>query len=457
MCCNKPAQKSILGFTPYQWLVLLAAWIGWGFDVFDALLFNYVSRLCIPSLLGPGHNDPQSVARWTGIITSILLIGWGIGGIFFGKVTDRLGRTKTLLLTMLTYALATAACAFAHNIWMLLFFRFIASLGIGGEWAAGAALVAETVPDNKRVHAGALLYTASPAGLFLATFVTDVLTRRIDYLAANPDISWRIVFLTGLIPAAAAVLIRWHVHEPELWKKNQEEPRFTELFTASQIRNTLGGLAMASTALVTWWSFGAFLPLLASLLATDAAAGLAAPEQALLKARFITIATSWFNLGGLCGTLLTVPFAVRLGRRPMFACYYLCGATLLWGVLRLGLDPYYRLYIMFFVGIPVFGVFGAFPFYLPELFPTRLRGTGSGFCYNFGRLITAAGPFLVGWISSQASGTQEMLRVVSWIAVMPLAGGLLALSGAVTETKGRSLADSSCHTTSSAGAPTASE
>jgi MFS family permease len=149
-----------LGFTPYQWLVLFAAWLGWGFDVFDGLLFNYVSPICVPDLLHLTPGDPSrgpAVTFWTGALTSALLVGWALGGILFGKITDRIGRTRTLLFTMLTYALATAACAVAPNLWVLAIFRFVASLGIGGEWAAGASLVAETVPEERRVAARALL------------------------------------------------------------------------------------------------------------------------------------------------------------------------------------------------------------------------------------------------------------------------------------------------------------
>src|SRR5687767_9210756 len=144
----------------YQWTVLFAAWLGWGFDVFDGLLFNYVAPNCIPTLLGLPIGSPaanQAVFRWTGILTSILLIGWAAGGIIFGLVADRIGRTRTLMLTMLLYALGTAACAAAQNIPMLVAFRVIASLGIGGEWAAGAAMVAEVVPERRRVEAGAIL------------------------------------------------------------------------------------------------------------------------------------------------------------------------------------------------------------------------------------------------------------------------------------------------------------
>src|SRR6185503_646518 len=143
--------------------------------------------------------------RWTGILTSLLLIGWAAGGIIFGRVADRIGRTRTLLLTMALYSLGTAACAFAPDMWVLMLFRAVAALGIGGEWAAGAAMVAEVVPEKRRVEAGALLYTSAPIGLFLATFITYQIT---GVYFNDPTVSWRYVFLFGLIPAAAAFLVR---------------------------------------------------------------------------------------------------------------------------------------------------------------------------------------------------------------------------------------------------------
>ena len=159
---NVSGQRTLLDMNGYQWTVILAAWLGWGFDIFDSLLMNYVAPNAVPTLLGLTIGSPEAQSatlRWTGIMTSVLLIGWCVGGIIFGKLCDRIGRTKTLLLTMLLYSVGTAACAFAPNIWFLLVFRIVSSLGIGGEWAAGAAMVAEVVPENRRVEAGALLYT----------------------------------------------------------------------------------------------------------------------------------------------------------------------------------------------------------------------------------------------------------------------------------------------------------
>jgi MFS family permease len=431
----------VFGLSRYQWLVLFAAWLGWGFDVFDGLLFNFVAPICIPNLLGLDPAAPgtkQELFQWTAWLTSMLLVGWALGGILFGKITDRLGRTRTLLITMLTYALATAACAFAPNIYVLAVFRFVAALGIGGEWAAGASLVAETMPKEKRVLGGALLYTSAPMGLFLATFVTDFFTRNFEAIASDPSLSWRAVFLTGLVPAAVAIAIRMKVREPEGWKP-EAEPRIRELFTPELRRFTVSGLCMAIVALVTWWSTSAFIPVVATSLVGELVPAPSGAAAALKRAEFSTIGTTAFNLGGLVGTLLTVPIANALGRRPMYVAYFLSSAAALLVTFLPSWEPTTRLYLLFTVGVTVFGVFGSFTFYLPELFPARLRGTGSGFTYNVGRFATAAFPFVVG--SLVKSGTDPLL-VMSSVALAPLMGVVLVLSGVTVETRNTSASPS---------------
>jgi MFS family permease len=427
-------------FTRYQWTVLFAAWLGWGFDVFDGLLFNYVAPNCVPTLLGLPIGSPEAKKAtlfWTGLLTSVLLLGWAVGGVIFGLVCDRIGRTRTLLITMLLYALGTAACALAPNIWWLLCFRVIAALGIGGEWAAGASMVAETVPEEKRVEAGALLYTAAPMGLFLATFVNLQVAG--NWFADSPEVSWRYVFLFGLLPAGAAFLVRLFVKEPERWQQQRSEapPRIREIFSPELRKLTFSGLAMALVALLTWWSCNAFIPVVASGLARTAAEaqGLEPKATLALVEHWKTLATSWFNLGGLIGTLLTIPAAKLLGRRAMFAIYWAASAAAIFATFGLELAPEVRLYLYFAVGLSVFGVFGSFTYYLPELFPTRLRATGAGFCYNIGRVVAAAGPFAVGAIA--ARGTTAAVDVLFYVGFVPLVG--LLVMPWVIETRGRRL------------------
>ena len=440
--------RTLLDMNGYQWTAIFAAWLGWGFDIFDSLLMNYVAPNAVPTLLGIklGSAEAQTATLWwTGVLTSTLLIGWCVGGIVFGKLADRIGRTKTLLLTMLLYSLGTAACAFAPNIWVLFLFRIVSSLGIGGEWAAGAAMVAEVVPEKRRVEAGALLYTASPFGLFLATFVTYQVT---GVYFTDAGTSWRYVFLFGLIPAAVAFFVRLFIKEPERWKKvaHHERARISELFTPKYRALTISGFCMAVTALITWWSGNAFIPVVAKGLAqrewTDLTqAGVTGlPSMEVMGQQWIRTATNAFNLGGLIGTVLTIPVAKVLGRKKMFFIYYLAAAVSIMAAFGLDLDPHARLYFYFPIGLSVFGIFGSFTFYLPELFPTRVRGTGAGFTYNIGRLVAAFGPFLVGSIAAAgANALDSAMNVLFWVGIIPVIG--VFLLPFVIETKGRVLED----------------
>lgn len=430
----------MLGMTRYQWTVLFAAWLGWGFDVFDGLLFNYVAPNCVPTLLHLGLGTPEAKAAtlfWTGLLTAMLLLGWAAGGILFGWVCDRIGRLRTLMLTMVLYALGTAACAAATDIWMLVAFRLVASLGIGGEWAAGASIVAEVVPDERRVEAGALLYTAAPFGLFLATLVNFRVAG--VWFADSPTTSWRYVFLFGLLPATVAFIVRLFVREPERWKAaaGTVPPAWRDIFSPELRRMTIWGSFVAVIALGMWWSCNAFIPTVATGLARAAAVerGLGNAATLALVESWKLRATLWFNFGGLLGTLLTIPVAKHLGRKPMFMLYFAASAAAILTVFGFDWPAETRLWMYFLIGLSVFGVFGSFTYYLPELFPTRLRATGAGFCYNVGRILAAAGPFLVGAAAARGVATQALF----YVGFIPVLG--LALSPFIIETRGGTLRD----------------
>jgi MFS family permease len=434
-----------LGLTGYHWLVLAAAWLGWGFDVFDALLFNFVAPNAVPTLLHLPLGSPearQATLFWTGVLTSILLVGWAAGGLIFGWFADRYGRKRALFVTISIYAIGTALCAAATEIWQLVAFRVLASLGIGGEWAVGAALVAETVPPERRVVAATLVYTSSPLGIMLAGTVNYHVAG--VWFADDPASSWRYVFLCGLAPVLVALLVRVFIRESETWTHHVQHatpPSLRELFKGDMLRNTLSGLITAITALVTWWACNAFLPTLGSTLAAEHAVqtNLGAGAARALGEAWKSQASNQFNFGGLLGALAAIPLARVLGRRAMFMAYFFYSAAMLFATFGLDLTPEARMQMLFFVGLGVYGVFSTFVFYLPELFPARLRATGSGLCYNFGRVIAAVGPFVVGSVSAAAGGSSKVIiETLFWLGAVPLATALLARF-VVVETRGRGL------------------
>jgi MFS family permease len=439
------AGRGFLGFSGYHWLAIAAAWAGWGFDMFDAVLFNFVSPNCVPTLLGlaPGSAAAHSATVfWTGLISSILLVGWAAGGVLFGWVADRIGRKRAMLATVALYTVGTALCAAATNIWQLIAFRALASLGIGGEWGIGAALVAEAVPENKRVEAGVILQTSSPLGLVMASGVNYLIAG--VWFAGVPQTSWRYVFLAGLAPVVLAVFIRIFLRESTHWSAaaaQERPPSPRELFAPGIRALTISGAGVAVTAVVCWWACNAFIPLLGSTLASEQAAhlGLSAEAARLLSETWKARGSNAFNIGGLLGAFAAIPLSRGFGRRPMFVTYFLYSAAMIFLTFGLDLEPATRLTMLFLVGAGVYGVFGTFPFYLPELFPARLRATGAGFSYNIGRLIAAGGPLFVGMISARAGGSSAVLNsTLLWVGVIPLIAGLAARYY-IVETRGRAL------------------
>jgi MFS family permease len=423
-----------LGFSRYQWLVIGAGWAGWGFDVFDALLFNFVAASCIPTLL---HMVPGSAAAreattfWTGAISSLLLVSWAAGGVLFGWIGDRIGRRRALMATIALYALGTGLCAAVGTLWQLILCRTLAGLGIGGEWGIGAALVAESVPEKRRVEAGVLMQTAAPLGLMLAAGVNYLIAG--VWLASEPQRAWRYVFLAGLLPVALTVVLRLFLRESPSWQAARagsapSTPR--ELFAPGVRRATLSGFFVAVVAVLTFWGCTSFIPLLGATLAQTSAEQLGRSAEAAraLAASWQAYATNAFNLGGLVGALAAIPLARVLPRRALIIAYFLFSAAAI--ALTFGpgaLTPETRLTLLFAVGAGVFGIFGTLTFYLPELFPARLRATGSGLCYNSGRVLAAAGPYAVGYLSARAGGSSTaIIHILLWIAAVPLAAALLA-------------------------------
>ncbi len=417
------------GVTGYQWLVLAVAWLGWVFDSMDATIYALVLQPALHELLAhrPGGATPEAIGWYGGIIFAIFLVGWAAGGMLFGVLADRIGRTRTLIFTILIYAVFTGLAAASSDWWHLAIYRFLTALGIGGEWAAGAALVAEVWPEEKRAKAAGVLQSAWAAGFFVAALASLLLRNH----------SWRLLFLVGVAPALIALAVRWWVREPERWLQSRGQPRppggggrsrIAELFEPAHRRATLVGASLAFVAVAGLWGATNWTPTLVRAL-PDLRGAAAGHLTAL-----ISYATMALNVGALAGYLAFGPLAERWGRRPVFALMCV-GSLVMLPVAFLAPRSYAQVLVLLpLLGFFNNGIFGGFPIYLPELYPTRIRATGAGFCFNAGRVLAAAGPFVTGALVS-AFGSFGL--AASAVGIVYLAG--LVILVFAPETKGNPL------------------
>jgi MFS family permease len=418
------------GVTGYQWLVLFVAWLGWVFDSMDSTIYAIVLHPALQELLGPAaHNATESdtIGWYGGIIFSIFLIGWATGGVLFGVLADRFGRTKTLIFTILIYAVFTGMAALSATWWQLAIYRFLTALGIGGEWAAGAALVAEVWPEDKRAKAAGILQSAWAAGFLFAALVNLALA----------SFGWRILFLVGIAPAIVAMFVRLWVKEPERWVKaraSDEEAgvsssgKLAELFSPALRRSTLVGSGLAFVAVFGLWGATNWTPTLIRALPS------LKDLEASRLSDYVSYATMVLNAGALVGYLSFGPLADRFGRRAVFAL--MCAGSLITLPITFFVPRSYShvLVLLPILGFFNNGIFSGFPIYLPELYPTRIRATGAGFCFNIGRVLASAGPFLTGFLVAAMGGFGPAASTIALIYLV----GLLILPFA-PETRGKPL------------------
>jgi MFS family permease len=412
------------GVTRHQWLVLFVAWLGWVFDAMDATIYAIVLHPALHDLLGVngGGTSSQDIGWYGGIIFSVFLIGWAVGGITFGILADRFGRTKVLIATIIIYAVFTGAAALAQTWWQLGLSRFLTALGIGGEWAAGAAIVAETWPEDKRAKAAGLLQSAWAVGFFLAALFNLTLK----------DYGWRMLFLIGILPAFVALLVRWWVKEPERWSRAHVRPAppLSAIFEGKLRRATFVGSALAFVAVFGLWGSTNWAPTLVRELPDIKGA------DAATLAEDVSYAIMALNAGAIFGYLGFAPLADRFGRRPIFA--FMClGSFVMLPVTYLVPTTYGGVLLLLpLLGFFNNGIFSGFPIYLPELYPTQLRATGAGFCFNIGRVLASTSPFLTGWLVTTMG---SFGRAASTVALIYLAG--LVVVWFAPETKGQRLPD----------------
>lgn len=371
--------------TATQWKSGIAAWLGWLFDGLDLHLYTLVATPFVAQLLVVPDKDP-AVGYYSSVIQAAFLVGWALGGGLFGRLGDHLGRAKALTLTILTYAMFTGLSFFAMTWWQLLIFRFLAALGIGGEWAVGAALLSETWPRRWRPWIAAVLQSAVNVGIMLAMVS--------GFLLAAFGTPYRCFFLVGVIPAFLVLWIRRNVPEPEQWsaakdRAGQAEPGILDLFRGQVCRTTVLTVLVCSLSLTAHWAFMFWylqhlrgLPELADW--TDSQ-----------RTQLLTAAMMVLMVSSIIGNFVAAAIARVIGYRRTIAwmCLgYFAAMFLAYSVERSCLSLFGWLVVLGGSS----GLFGLFTMYLPPLFPTLLRTTGAGFCYNIGRIVAAGGTVFFG-------------------------------------------------------------
>ena len=418
----------------YAWIVLGVSALGWLFDTMDQNLFNMVRQASLKDLLGPTATKAD-ISHWSGVLTSVFLIGWALGGFIFGALGDRLGRAKTMALTVLIYAGFTGLNGLVQDPITYAICRFFTALGVGGEFAAGAALVAEVFPSRSRPMALGTLQALSAVGNMMAAGITLTLSE------AGPGY-WRIAFFLGVLPAILVFFIRRVVKEPESWSEAKEKARqenlaigsIPALFANPELRRrTIAGTLLAAAGVGGLWGVGVWLPDLI---------GLAFPDK---TGADLTRMKGYVGLaqqsGALLGMLAFAPISERIGRRPAILGALILGFCAVQAAFRFIHDTPTAFLFAFTLGLFAYAPFCAFAVYFPELFPTRLRTTGVGFCYNSARIVAAIAPFTLGNLATHydnptipGSGLRVAASIVAFVYVLGLVGLIFA-----PETKGKPL------------------
>lgn len=400
----------------YHWFVLIVAALGWLLDTMDQQLFALARvpamRELLPGAPGAGATAAEiaaraaQVAKYSGYATSVFLLGWATGGLTFGMLGDRIGRAKTMMWTILIYSLCTGLSAFSVGFWDFAFYRFITGLGVGGEFAVGVALVAETMPDAARPQAIGLLQALSTVGNVTAALISI----SFGHLEQSGHIgsAWRAMFIVGAFPALLAILVRRNLKEPERWQQIKKTPVKGQLGSYAELlgnpvwrRRALLGMALACCGVIGLWGIGFFsIDLIRSVLRkTFEAEGLTGAALDGRLTKWAGIASMMVNFGAFFGIYGFSVVAQRIGRLPTFAIGLVlaCVSTgLVFWNLRSFTDIFWMLPLM---GLCQLSLFGGFAVYFPELFPTHLRSTGVSFCYNVGRFVAALGPSALGYLT----------------------------------------------------------
>ena len=479
------------GLTKYHWWVLIIAVMSWMFDCMDQRLFVLSRAPAVKELLNYDEFEQEKLpaiqkeatsevdaevavgelteserqetfdtrveakleaafnnkaADFGNIVTALMVVGWSVGGFGFGIYGDRLGRVKTLAITIFVYSIFTGLSGFSVGMFDFCLYRFLMGCGIGGAFATAATLIAETMPDRSRATALGLFQSLSAlgniAGSCIAWFIVspDLPTDLFGML--NTAISgWRILFMIGVLPALLVVMVMRTVKEPDAWhaaKKTASENierqmgDIKSLFSARWRRNTLVGLSLAVVGVIGLWGVGFYSPELIDHALSD----LPIEEISAVKAK----GTALQDVGALLGMLTFTWIATRMGRKLAFGMAFLFCWVVVSSVFMFLREPWHAYVLLPLLGFATLSVFGGYSIYFPELYPTRLRASGTGFCYNVGRVLAALIIILKNPIRNafENLGFDEPFRSVSLVLASVYLLGLVVLIWA-PETKGKPL------------------
>jgi MFS family permease len=411
------------GITRWQWLVLLLASAGWVFDVYEGQIFNITRAQLLEEIL-PAGSDQGAIRYYGELLLGVFLAGGALGGILFGSLADRWGRRPTLVATILTYSLFSGLTFFATELWQVAVLRFLVAVGVGGEWSVAATLVAEVFPARSRAYAGSIFHASSILGTWLASLAALAVGAR-----------WRYVYLLGVLPALLVLAVRAWIAEPPAWSRAAagEGGSLRELLSYPVWRKrALVGLLLAAVGLGTFWAVTvAGQDLAESLLKRQGVD----PDEARARAQFAYGVVQ--TAGGGLGLLCFGPLSVRLGRRRAFILLQLAALVIVPVTCYAPVEYWQLLALLPLYGFCTLGIHAGYAIYFPELFPTHLRATGAGFCFNGGRVVAASVLVFSGWLKGLPG--MDLRLAVTLLSGLFLVG--IVLVRFLPETKDRPLAE----------------
>lgn len=420
---------------------MVSAWIGWMFDGYENYAFVLVMPIAMRQLVPPDQLD--RVALYSGAILAATLVGWATGGVIFGIVSDYLGRKRVLMLSILWYSIFSGLTFFAPSYQILMLCRFLTGLGLGAEWGAGTAIVAELWPSTHRGRAAGILQSAFGAGFFVASVAWFFVGQ------SGPE-SWRYMFLIGALPALMLLYIQREVEESPMWLEARERRRrvkaraaiggtpsiedkqvvqFTLAYVLSdpQLRRRITLLLLMSlSTVVGWWSISTWIPLYAGQLA-------AAVGQEAQRTASLTGVT--YNIGTVAGYIVFGALADQWGRKPTIQLYYVGAFVMTIGLFLFVKSPSVMLLVAGINGFFTLGQFSWMSVYLPELFPTAVRGTAISLVFNASRFVAALGPLFAGYLIATTGSIPATAVAMSFVYVV----GMIAARIAGPETRGQPL------------------